>query len=382
VTALATAPAQPTRVRGDACVHAAAQRRTLLQQLLNHEGATRTGAAWPRLARRVRPPVARAMAALSDAVPPRTLPALRRQLAAAFAQAPATGADGGAAATETVVVAPLPTTLRAHREPGFAALVAAARTLHAWTGARVLLHGSLASDDWTGYRDADLLVLVPEASCGDERALERLRTACLPLLTALHRFDPLQHHGLFVAPATDLLAWPEHVLPLATLRRCLDLGGDGATLAVRPNHDLAAAHAELRWLVDHFDRSTPPRDAYGWKAFASVLMLLPAIWLGARGRPVWKGDSFAAVRPHVPPHLWQPITWATALRAGWTDATPRWLRLLLAVAPSARVVALAARRLVPAPPHLLPADPDHLLRTVRALAHWLCEHRDPTEPRP
>jgi hypothetical protein len=59
------------------------------------------------------------------------------------------------------------------------------------------------------------------------------------------------------------------------------------------------------------------------------------------------------VRPHVPPHLWQPITWATALRAGWTDATPRWLRLLLAVAPSAR-----------------------------ALAHWLCEHRDPTEPRP
>ncbi|MBM4063950.1 MAG: hypothetical protein FJ265_23060, partial [Planctomycetes bacterium] len=189
--------------------------RTVLGALLNLEWPTRAGALLQPLARGVRPALARTAEQLArgaglEPAPVRSVGDLERLLAAVAPRLPGTSAD----APETTVAVPaVPPSLRALAEPGFGRLAAAARALAAATGARCLLHGSLASDDWTGYRDADLLLLVPDGACADARALRALRCAMLPLLRALHAFDPLQHHGVFTIPAGELAAWPEHWLP-------------------------------------------------------------------------------------------------------------------------------------------------------------------------
>lgn len=343
--------------------------RSLLGKLLNQEWATRRGALLQPFARTLRPSVATAANGLprspaSVGRAPRTVADLERRLAETFRTHPLTPV---AAAAQVVTIPSVPAGLRAWREPGFAALVAAARRLTTRTGVRCLLHGSLASDDWTDYRDADLLLLVDAATCADASALRRLRRAVLPLLRALYAFDPLQHHGLFVVPAAELDAWPEHVLPIAALQRAVDLGGDGVALALRPRFDRQAAQAEFAWLVDYFHRATAPHDAYSWKAFLSVLMLVPAIYLGAVGQPVWKAESFARVRALVPEALWAPQLHAATLRRRWRTDTPSWWRRLLRIAPDPRFIAQLGRRCTRLRQGILPIDGDELLRSARAL---------------
>jgi predicted nucleotidyltransferase len=356
--------------------------RRLLGSLLNLEWPTRTGALLQPFATRLRPALAADAHDLAartglGTVTPATVVDLERLLARTFTRLPR---HAVATAATTVVVPAAPPALRAFTEPRFGALAAAARRLTARTGCRVLLHGSLATDDWTAYRDADLLLLVDGATCRDAKALRRLRRAVLPLLRALFAFDPLQHHGLFVQTDDELAAWPEHVLPIATLARAVDLGGHGFSLTLRPAHDLAAARAEFDWLEAYFAAAAPPRDAYGWKAFASVLMLVPALFLGAMGEPVWKGDSFARVRAIVPPELWQAQEWAARLRNGFHDATPAWVRGLQRICPNPRLPGLLGRRFVHAPADLLPADPRDLLRQAHALVCHLRSRLPSSEP--
>lgn len=357
--------------------------RRLLGTLLNLEWPTRAGGLLQPVARRLRPTVADEARSLAErtaaAGPVATVHDLERILAHAFTKLPQAASPN--AAVQIAVPPPAPT-LRAFTDPHFVRLAAVARRLAAQSGCRVLLHGSLATDDWTGYRDADLLLLVDGPTSRDATALRALRRATLPLLRALFGFDPLQHHGLFVLTDEDLTAWPEHVLPIAALARAVDLGGPGLTLSVRPAHDLTAARAEFDWLERYFATAEPPRDAYGWKAFASVLMLVPALFLGAAGQPVWKGDSFARVRGLVPPELWEPQEWAARFRAGFRDPTPGWLRALPGISPNPRLPSLLGRRLVQPPTELLPADPRTLIHRAHALVcHLSCRLPSATSSR-
>lgn len=358
--------------------------RRLLATLLNLEWPTRTGALLQPFASRLRPAIATAAQHLAQQVglpraPVTTVTALERTLAAVHRRTTVVPAT----APEIVVTIPaVPATLRAQTDPRFRRLAAAARDLAHGTHSRCLLHGSLATGDWTGYRDADLLLLVDPATCADATALRRLRQRMRPLLRALYSFDPLQHHGVFVAPTDELQAWPEHFLPVAALQRALDLGGDGVSIALRPQHDPEAARAEFDWIVDYFAKATLPRDAYGWKAFASVLMLAPALFLGAIGEPVWKGDSFARVRELVPAELWAVQLWAAQLRDQWRDPTPDWVRTLVRVSPNPRLVVQLGRRAAQPPRDLLPNDGDQLLRTARALVNYLQSRVEPTRPAP
>jgi hypothetical protein len=344
--------------------------RQLLGALLNGEWASRGAALLQPFGRRVRHRVATAAAAHGGAAPPRTVAALVALVAARWPQLPLPATTGPAEPLNLRAAAP---PLRALAEPAFRRLRTAAQQLCRDHGVQCLLHGSLATDDWTAYRDADLLVLVPEALLASAARLDRLRRAMLPLQRALFAFDPLQHHGVFATSQDELRAWPEHWLPLATLRRAVDLGGAGTRLTVQPSFDRGLAQQNFAAAVAYFARARLPRDAYGWKAFASVLMLLPALHQAALGTPCWKGDSFARSAGAVAPVLWQPQVWAAAFRREFRDPTPRWVRQLLRCAPEPRLLQQVLRRLVHLPPHLRPEDGANLLRAARALAEALAE---------
>lgn len=342
--------------------------RQLLGALLNGEWASRAAAALQPFGQRVRTRVARLAAEPDGGPPPRTVRELVARVSTTFARLP------GAQPTGTAEPLDLPgaaAPLRAMADPGFRRLRAAAQRLCGEHGVQCLLHGSLASDDWTNYRDADLLVLVPDAVLGTPALLDRLRRAMLPLQRALFAFDPLQHHGVFATSTAELQAWPEHWLPLATLRRALDLGGDGTRLTVRPSFDLGLARQNFAAAVAYFEHARLPHDAYGWKAFASVLMLVPALHQAAQGAPCWKADSFARAAARVAPDLWQPQLWAAAFRKDFRDPTPRWIRHLLRFAPEPRCLQQALRRFVRLPRQQLPADGTALLRAARTLTRAL-----------
>lgn len=347
--------------------------RALLQRLLNVEWPTRVGSVLQPFAQGVRRELRQeALVLQADCgLPPRPTRTVA-QLTAVTAELLRTlgPARSEAAGRRQVHVRAMPQDLRVLADSRFVQLVDTARQLHARTSVHCVLHGSLATDDWTGYRDADLLLLLPDTVANDARALTRLRHQCIPLLRALWQFDPLQHHGVFALPMAELGAYPEHFLPLATLERAVDLGGNGLALDVCPILDTNAARAELRWVVDRLALYEPPRDAYGWKAFASVVMLLPALYLAAIGQPGWKGDSFALVEPQVPARLWQVQRWAAQLRQSWRDPTSSLLRRICRWLPNPRLGPLLARRLLPRSSPPWRSSPEQL----RAEAHALAVH--------
>jgi hypothetical protein len=347
--------------------------RALLQALLNLEWPTRIGGLLQPFAQSVRAALRQRAEALLAAL---GMPVRRVQhtgdLAAAVAAAlQALGEVAPASDLVTVEVPPVPDGLRVLGERRFIGLVRACKRLHAATGVQCLLHGSLATDDWTGYRDVDLLLLLPRTTVTSAGELEVLRRECVPLLRAMLQIDPLQHHGVFALPMQELGGWPEHFLPVAALQRALHLSGGGLRLQLCPRLDRKAALAELAWAVQRLHSQELPRDAYGWKAYASVVMLLPALYLAATGRPSWKGDSFALVEAEVPPALWEVQRWAAHLRQHWRLRDGGVLRACSRLLANPRAGALLARRFAAMPRELTPPHPERILRAAYELAAYL-----------
>jgi hypothetical protein len=218
----------------------------------------------------------------------------------------------------------------------------------------------LATDDWTAYRDADLLVLVPQSICRSSAALHSLRRALVPVLSAVWEFDPLQHHGVFVLPEIELDNYPEHMLPVAALDCAVDPCGPGLSLRCRPVLDTESALRDLYWAVQRLRstwmRGLPFDDAYDLKAFTSVLMLVPALFLGATGRATYKRESFAEVSTRLPRSAWEPQEVAARLRRDWPRSRGHWLCTAASLLrnPRARMLSTRWARRVPA--MLLPVD--------------------------
>jgi hypothetical protein len=141
----------------------------------------------------------------------------------------------------------------------------------------VWLHGSLATDDYTGYSDVDALIVVRDAVVHEDAMFRRVRAAIRAALRAVLLFDPLQHHGFFVGVESGLQSWPSSYLPAAALQyaRCLWPLSRPVTLCERD--EIGEAQAQFQTLVQRLQRAKPPRTLYQAKALLSQFMLLPTL---------------------------------------------------------------------------------------------------------
>jgi hypothetical protein len=202
------------------------------------------------------------------------------------------------------------------------------------------LLGSGASGDSTGFSDLDGLLVFSEVVERDPEALMHTARVVASSAKYLLARDALQHHGWFVATPSLLRAYPQSLLPLATLRDGVTALGPGR-LHVRPITSRLIARRKLWSMVQVFrslpngGRSRTPRNLHEEKMLLSQFMLLPSLYLQAVDRYVPKRDSFALARQLLPSAPWEIMDRVSTVRLGWTQPKmgPAWQRLAEAIGP-------------------------------------------------
>jgi len=217
----------------------------------------------------------------------------------------------------------------------------------------VVLFGSLATRDFTDYSDIDMCVVVRRGVFTDRSLFKSAQRQILSMVRTMLQYDPLQHHGVFVIPEVLLQCYPNWILPIEAIEGgCSILGPTEIEFAVvrDTGATLRVFEAVCNGLQERLKET--PQNLYDLKLTLSMFMLLPALFLQAEGHKVSKRDSFEKLRKRFSFEEWEPMAWATRIRAKWPTseltATERvalailnpWLvsRLLIAQRPLPRTL--------------------------------------------
>ncbi len=182
------------------------------------------------------------------------------------------------------------------------------------------LHGSMATLDYTGYSDIDSLVILSKESVQKPEYLLDLQRTATQICSAMYRYDPLQHHGVFFCTGFELETYPEAFLPVATLQRALNFAGV-CTLEISTRDSSFEASRTFRTLSNSILSS--PRSmswrtsAGGLKGILSVFYLMPCLFLGTIGEFCYKGDSFSRMRPYLSAEALTRLCRICKIREDW-----------------------------------------------------------------
>jgi hypothetical protein len=180
-----------------------------------------------------------------------------------------------------------------------------------------VIHGSLSDMKRTAYSDLDTWMLVGQETVSDPGALRDLRHALEEPLRIAKRFDPLQHHGVFVSTEWELDFYLEARFPLILLDMATSLmGAPELTVNCVPD-GVYRARALVRMAKRIRDLAAVPRKPFDIKMVTSQVMLLPALFHQLVDDYVYKPDAFVSVRGAFSPEAWRAVQAATELRALW-----------------------------------------------------------------
>lgn len=181
------------------------------------------------------------------------------------------------------------------------------------------LHGSLSTLDYVpGSSDLDTVLIVAQDTLVSPPRLLALRKHMLHMLRWFYQIDYSQHHGYMVLSDLDLLfyddVWfPQVLFSIATVL----VGGSEVKIRRRRVQPDQAEPFRQMCLRIHEVASGRARIA-GWytlKLHLQGILLLPTLYLQARGTPTYKRDSFDLVGPQVPRSAWGLIDKISRIRA-------------------------------------------------------------------
>jgi hypothetical protein len=218
----------------------------------------------------------------------------------------------------------------------------ASRIAGLWS--RFFLHGSLATLDYErGFSDLDTFVVLRREHVVDPQLLPELQRTFYPLTSQMYCTDPLQHHGFFFVTEIDLQYYPETYFPLTLLDHAKALGdNENISIRIRPSF-LEARRSVwdiLQYLrVKFITNAGSFRSLYELKLFLSYVLLLPALFLQATGRPTYKRFSFDLASQELGP-LPGIVATASELRRSLFP----WSKWLTGLPPAAWVPPQAIRK--------------------------------------
>jgi predicted nucleotidyltransferase len=185
------------------------------------------------------------------------------------------------------------------------------------------LHGSLASGDYIkGYSDVETLVIVKDSTLQNKKKLKQLRSALYKARYHLYQIDPLQHHGHFIIAESDLLSYPESILPLAALKHAKTLlGKSSISFHIKNSKEDTKEH--LEYFLNYFKSHPATYSLYEKKFFLHGVSLLPSLYLQYVDKPIYKKESFAKIKKHFSKELLEPIFEVEKIRNTWP--TPKVL---------------------------------------------------------
>ena len=176
----------------------------------------------------------------------------------------------------------------------------------AWAFRFVLLHGSLATEDYLpGISDFDTFAILRDEVASSAAMLLTLRDELLALYPCFYRIDPQQHHGLLLCAGQDTLFYPQAFFPFTLFKHGRTVLGDGEPLrfAERDDtyeraHTLYAVRQNYRWLAA---QDWEPPSQFEAKLQIQRLLLAPTFFLQRSGTYLYKRESFPRIREILPP---------------------------------------------------------------------------------
>ena len=192
----------------------------------------------------------------------------------------------------------------------------------------LIVHGSYGDWTCTSYSDLDLTLLLEDTLLQAPRRMTRLRkwlrNELLPVVLSV---DPLQHHGPFFLWQNLTDNYPEDILPVTAYRHAWAM--EPVELCFQPlpfpdyrRHAALRTANRLNEAVSYFNRGF---TMYSMKRYLSNLMLIPTLYCGDAGTPMFKAQSFNPFYKEFGPAA-LPIRAASALRQDWPPAPDRTFR--------------------------------------------------------
>lgn len=219
-----------------------------------------------------------------------------------------------------------------------------------------MLHGSLATLDYSrGWSDFDTFLIVAKKTALGGRALTDLRSHLLGAYDYLTTLDPLQHHGFIVCTDIDLYRYYEDSMPLAVLQQAKSYFGP-QTHQLNPFRDVDRECKNLTSRASFF-RDAAAKEVMGHHAYEGTYLqshyknaenglfqmkyllgtgaLAPCYYAGAVGKPAYKRNAIAQIRPLLSESSRTFLDSTTRIREEWPkreefpykgNRIPEWFR--------------------------------------------------------
>jgi len=218
-----------------------------------------------------------------------------------------------------------------------------------------LVHGSMATLDYAkGWSDFDTFVIIKGETFKDHQSLIALRTLLWEAHPTLLEIDPLQHHSFIYCTEFDLTNYPSYYLPKEVLPYSKSLFGNTEieihTISVQEKvkdnfrkkvalfkqaveEGIFKHHVyQGEYLLANYENSN--NAMYQMKYFLAVVMILPSLYLEAKGQSCYKKFSFEKVKEEFT-QSWDIIEKASKIRLLWetkeqhpyqNNNIPEWLK--------------------------------------------------------
>lgn len=184
------------------------------------------------------------------------------------------------------------------------------------------VHGSLATGEEIAYSDFDALLIIKNDVFENTDKLAYVCSKVLDSKKILYEYDPLQHHGFFILTELDLNHYCQEYFPTVLFDHAKSLFHDkGLNLLfkIRPSSkegviifkNLANA------IKGKLERKNYPKNYYELKLLLSQFMLMPALYLQAKGQYVFKKESFELARKEFTTNDWEIMDEVTKIRSEW-----------------------------------------------------------------
>jgi hypothetical protein len=181
-------------------------------------------------------------------------------------------------------------------------------------------HGSLSTEDYTGFSDADLIAVISDECLHDYDRLGKLESDFSRLNVFIRSADPLAHHMVLVLSESDLGCYEESLLPLAEWKRASLLLGEPAQCF----RLVCCRDESMRQLEHHSSKlDTAVRTPWECRLLLSRLFLIPAIYLQAlHGVYLGKRSALLDAELFLPPFVLDALDAASRVRTTWSRQAP------------------------------------------------------------
>lgn len=209
----------------------------------------------------------------------------------------------------------------------------------------IFIHGSIATNDYTGFSDADAGIIIKDEVMLNPKFLKELKKNIKGVLKIMLKFDNLQHHGFFIIPEGFLDNYPEDYLPIDVFKSAKTVSSP-FDLKIRAYRNSGYAKEKFLKTAKIFlqEKTDKPKSLYELKSLLSAFMLLPTLYLQAKGNYIYKKFSFDIVKKEFLDDWWV-MDEVSQIRQDWVRPKSGLFNTLVDTLPNPWMASLIYRKL-------------------------------------